>query len=286
MAILALPARLGEFVRPALIRKRGEVSASAALGTIAVERVVDGLMISLFVFVTFFLHRDSEFARPWMMKTAWAALAIFAAALVFLAFALKWPERTVRFSVGMTMARRFSPRFADLLEEKLLSMISGFLVLKDWRNLAQFVFWSALYWGANGVSLWVLAIAFDLQLPLVGAFATMGIIAVGIILPNSPGLVGQYQWLCVLGLSLYMPEVAAKADGLAFAIVLHGLQVIWYIGIGALALASPYVSFREAFRRHSIIEEDEVDAGAGESEEDPDEARRDDHGPGSSAPAE
>ena len=35
MAILALPARLGEFVRPGLMRKRG-VSASAALGTVAV----------------------------------------------------------------------------------------------------------------------------------------------------------------------------------------------------------------------------------------------------------
>src|SRR6188508_176825 len=36
MAILALPVRLGEFVRPGLMRKRG-ISASAALGTVAVE---------------------------------------------------------------------------------------------------------------------------------------------------------------------------------------------------------------------------------------------------------
>src|SRR6478735_11518604 len=36
MAILALPARLGEFVRPGLLRKRGDLSASAALGTVAV----------------------------------------------------------------------------------------------------------------------------------------------------------------------------------------------------------------------------------------------------------
>src|SRR5262245_25966454 len=44
MAILAFPARLGELVRPALIRRKGELSASAALGTIAVERIVDGLL--------------------------------------------------------------------------------------------------------------------------------------------------------------------------------------------------------------------------------------------------
>src|SRR5437879_10627985 len=40
MAILAVPARLGEFVRPGLLRKRG-ISGTAALGTVAVERIVD-----------------------------------------------------------------------------------------------------------------------------------------------------------------------------------------------------------------------------------------------------
>jgi hypothetical protein len=38
-------------------------------------------------------------------------------------------------------------------------------------------------------------------------------------------------------------------NGLAFIIVLHGIQVVWYLGIGAIALATPHVSFAEAFRR-------------------------------------
>ena len=62
MAILALPARLGEFVRPGLLRKRG-ISASAALGTVAVERIVDGLLVSLFVFVAFFALRGPRRRR-------------------------------------------------------------------------------------------------------------------------------------------------------------------------------------------------------------------------------
>src|SRR5687767_8910858 len=69
MAILALPARLGELVRPGLMRKRG-ISASSALGTVAVERIIDGLMISLFVFCAFFAIR-SEDSPGWMMPTAY-----------------------------------------------------------------------------------------------------------------------------------------------------------------------------------------------------------------------
>lgn len=242
MAILALPARLGEFVRPALIRRQGEISASAALGTVAVERIVDGLLVSLFVFVAFFARRGPG-APDWMMPTAYTALGIFAAAMFFLGFALRWPKATVRFCIRAAFLPRISSRFAAIVEDKLLSMISGFLVLKDWRNLAYFVLWSATYWIANSLSLYVLAGGFDLNLSLFGAFAVTGLVAVGITLPNSPGLIGQYQFFVQLGLTVYLgAEFAESGQALAFALVLHGVQVLWYLGTGALALASKHVS--------------------------------------------
>ncbi len=259
MAILALPARLGEFVRPALIRKKGEVSASAALGTVAVERIIDGLMVSLLVFASFFPLRGTEFAKSWMMPTAWAAFGIFASAMVFLGFAIKWPKQTVRFSIRLTLARYYAPRLAHVLSDKLHSMISGFLVLKDKRNLIVFTLWTLVYWSANGLSVWVLAQGVGLELSLQGAFATMGLVAVGISLPNSPGLVGQFQWFTTLGLSLYMPEAIANSRGLMFAILLHGIQVIWYVGAGALALATPYVSLHEVWSSRSDTDDDDDD---------------------------
>ncbi len=246
MAILALPARLGEFVRPALIRSRGRVTASAALGTVAVERVIDGLLISLFVFATFFAIRGPE-SPGWMMPTAYAAVGIFAAATVFLSFALKWPERTVHVAVALTLTPRAAPNVARFLRAKLLDLISGFLVLKDVRNLGLFVLWSLGYWAANGLGMWLLARGFDLDLSIVGAYATMGLVAVGITLPNSPGLVGQFQAFTILGLTLFMPTSVAETDGLAYAIALHVVQVIWYLGVGGIALASPYVSFSEVW---------------------------------------
>jgi uncharacterized protein (TIRG00374 family) len=254
MAILALPARLGEFVRPALIRQKGTVSASAALGTVAVERIVDGLLVSLFVFGALFALRGPG-APDWMMPTAWAALGVFAAATVFLACALRWPERAVRVAVAMTLARRLAPRFADKLEEKLHQMIRGFFVLKDARNLALFVAWTVAYWIANGLSLWVLARGFGLELPLMAAFATMGLVAVGITLPNSPGLTGQYQYFTGLGLSLYLPPAVVESSGMAFAHALWLIQVVWYIGVGALALASRHVSFAEVVESRHVLDD-------------------------------
>lgn len=260
MAILALPARLGEFVRPGLLRRRG-ISASAALGTVAVERIVDGLMVSLFVFGAFFALRGPQ-APGWMMPTAYAAISVFAAALVFLVFAMWRAEATVRFCLKMSLLPRLSPRIARVIEEKLLEMIRGFAVLKDRRNLIAFVVWSLVYWTANGLSVWVLARAFDLPLSVVGGFAVMGLVAVGISLPNSPGLVGQFQWLTLLGLSLYLPEVMDKtsalyAPALAYAIAQHLLQVAWYVGMGALGIASPWVSFADLRRVRADKKDDD-----------------------------
>lgn len=252
MMILALPARLGEFVRPGLLRQRGYTTASAALGTVAVERIVDGLVISVLVFVCFFALRGPG-SPGWMMPTAYAALGVFAGFLVFLVFAMWKPRPTVRFCLAMSLLPRFAPKIADVIERKALDMIRGFDVLRDGKNLVAFLAWTVVYWGTNGLGVWVLARAFGLDLSLTGAYASMGLLGVGISLPNSPGLVGQFQYFTLLGLSLYLgfdpdkPEInpVIYTSALAFAIVQHLLQVVWYVGMGALGLASPWVSFHD-----------------------------------------
>jgi glycosyltransferase 2 family protein len=212
-------------------------------------------MISLFVFFAFFALRGDPDAPGWMMPTAYAALGIFAAALVFVVFAMKKPEATVRFCITISLLPRFAPRLAKVIEEKLLDMIRGFGVLRDTRNMIKFTLWTAVYWSANGMTVWVLARGFSMidpsfDLSLIGGFAVMGLVGVGISLPNAPGLVGQFQAFTLLGLSLYLgPAVLTHGSlypvALAFAIVHHLFQVIWYVGMGAIGLASPWVSIND-----------------------------------------
>jgi hypothetical protein len=256
MAILALPARLGEFVRPALVRKRGEVSMAAALGTIAVERISDGLLISVVVFVLFFTH-SGPYSPDWMMPVAYAAIGVFLAAMGFLAFALKWPDKTIATMVKFSLIRRFSPRVADRVAEKLRALISGFEVLGDRKNYAIFFLWTALYWLFNSVGMLVLARGFGLELSFLGAFATTGLVAVGITLPNAPALVGQYQWLVTSGLALYLGPTVAKTDGFLFAVFCHGIQVLWYVGWGVLSMSSKHVSFTEVVASRKVPDDSE-----------------------------
>ena len=166
------------------------VMASAALGTVFVERVGDGVVVSLLVVGCFFALK-TDASPGWMMPTAYLALAGFTTVMLFLAFALWRPRPTVHFALAMTLLPRFAPKAAAVIEEKVLELIRGFAVLHDHKNLAAFIAWSAVYWIANGLATWLLARGLGLPLSLTGAFATMGLVAVGISLPNSPGLVDR-----------------------------------------------------------------------------------------------
>jgi len=251
MAILALPARLGEFVRPGLLRRHG-FSASAALGTVAVERIVDGLLIALFVFVAFFLERGPG-APGWMMPTAYLVLGVFASALAFLVFAMRWPEKTVAFCLRVSFLQRLTPRIARVIETKLLEMIRVFSVLSDKKNLVAFLAWTIVYWVCNGLGVWIICRAFGLPIGVWGGMATMALVAVGISLPNSPGLVGQFQWFTLLGLSIYLGHgvldktSAIHPTALACAITQHLLQVAWYVAMGFIGVATPWVSFSDVW---------------------------------------
>jgi hypothetical protein len=260
-AIILLPFRLGEFVRPFLIADPApapeeaagapRLRASAALGTVALERVVDGLLVSLFLFVSFWFLADRPGSPGWMMPTAYTALAGFGGATVFLIAGLARPTLAVdlvlRLSLITLLARRLGGRWARLevaLRSLLGGLISGLSSLFQARCLFAFVALSLLYWVFNGLGFWLLARAFHLDLPLWHAYAICGVIVVGIILPSGPGLVGNFHEFGRLGLQLGLPAAVVAGPGMAYIVASHGLQFIWYVGVGLLCVRSRHVPFR------------------------------------------
>jgi uncharacterized protein (TIRG00374 family) len=238
MAILALPFRLGEFVRPYYVVRMGQSRMSAVLGTVAVERIVDGLVIAILLFTTylFSLAPGAHAYPPVLAVSAWLALFGFLGLTAFLACALRWPEATIRLTLAITFLQRLSPRLAITLADKLRALIQGFRALGHARDMFPFLVQTALYWGANGLGMWFLARMMGMPIPVHAAFAAMAFTGVLITLPNAPGLVGQFHAGIVLALAAYLPQSVLTSVGGAYAIALHGIQFIWYVGLGFLAL--------------------------------------------------
>ncbi|HEY5284264.1 MAG TPA: lysylphosphatidylglycerol synthase domain-containing protein, partial [Polyangia bacterium] len=142
----------------------------------------------------------------------------------------------IRLALTLTFLRRVSPKLADKLADKLRSLIKGFRALGHWRDMLPFLLQTALYWGANGLGMWLLARLIHLPIPVHAAFAAMAFTGVLITLPNAPGLVGQFHAGIVLALAAYLPESILNSVGGAYAIALHGIQFVWYVGAGLIAM--------------------------------------------------
>jgi hypothetical protein len=235
MAILALPMRLGELVRPYYIAREGHVRMSAALGTVAVERIVDGLMISLLFFGSYLVSSAHVFSRE-LRVGAWLSLGGFVGLTTFLALALVRTEATIRVFLRLSLLRRLAPARADAVADRIRSMISGFRVLADARNLGLFLAQTTAYWTCNGLGMWLLARSMSLPISIGAAFATMAFTGVVLTLPNAPGLVGQFHAGIKMALGAYLPAAVVNSKGIAYAVVLHGLQTVWYVAAGLIGL--------------------------------------------------
>jgi uncharacterized protein (TIRG00374 family) len=234
MAILALPVRLGEFVRPYLIAEKGTLSMSAALGSVAVERTVDGLLVSLYLFVSFLFLEGPHAGQA--RAVAWGSFGLFGLATAYIAVGVRWPAATLRWTMRLTLLERLAPRFAERVGHLVRGVLSGFRSLRDVKNFAVFLALSVLYWAANGCGMWVLARGFGLHLSLDASFAVMSVVAAAITLPNTPGLVGQFHAAGKFTLMLYLTPAVVEGAGMAYIVTLHAVQGIWYIGLGLLGM--------------------------------------------------
>jgi uncharacterized protein (TIRG00374 family) len=254
MAILALPFRLGEFARPYYVAKESQSRMSEVLGTVAVERIVDGLVIAILLFATY-LFSLAPGARPYppvLALSAWLALLGFLGLTAFLGFALRWPDATIRLLLTTTLLRRFAPKFADKLADQLRALMRGFRALGHARDILPFLAQTALYWTANGLGMWLLARLMNLPIPIHAAFAAMAFTGVLISLPNAPGLVGQFHAGILLALAAYLPDSVLASVGGAYAIAVHGIQFVWYVVLGLLALL--FVGGNAASLRSLVVE--------------------------------
>lgn len=257
-AILLLPLRLGEFVRPAMLREKGKVSFSAATGSIIADRIVDGLYLSAVLAVALFVVPT---AHPLPEKIVGLPLTVtqvrgyafftfagFAGALATIAvyfFARKWAHRATVAVFGIV-----SKKLAERLAHEAERLADGLDVLRSPRDAAGFLFESTLYWAINASGMWFLAWGAGLEhadgsAPTFGeAAAMMGMLGITILIPGPPGLLGIFQAGMFCGMTFYYPAEIVRERGAAYACLLFLVQVTFTVIAGGIALFGGHGSLK------------------------------------------
>ncbi len=262
-AILLMPFRLGEFVRPYMIRtpvgpgaplaRPGErpITLAAATSSIVAERIVDGfclgtvvLTLSLYFEPTLHPLPDSVAGLPlpvaFARASGYTVAGIFAAGLATLAvfyFARAWAHRTTLAVFGV-VSQKLAVKLASLCEK----FADGLHVFGRAGDAFGFLWETALYWVINALGMWLLAwgcgvVHADGTAATLGeAFALMGMLGCAILVPGPPGLLGVFQVGIYAGMTMYYPTSIVLGPGAAYVFLLYASQVVTQLALGGGAL--------------------------------------------------
>jgi uncharacterized protein (TIRG00374 family) len=214
MGNMLLPARLGELLRAAVLGHR-EGIASAGLGTIATERVLDG-----FTAIAILLWTSRSLPRPdWLAAALTTVTILFVGTLVALSFALVFRTRV------LTLLSRFFRRFswAQRPIRWVGEFLDGLQALRSPSILFTAILIGLLAWSCSALQYYWVFRAFDLPLGPIAAYFSVAAIGLSTMVPAAPGYVGTFEFagVAVLGVAGVPPTVA-----FGFVLVIHLLQII------------------------------------------------------------
>jgi len=248
-AILLLPLRGGEMVRPLMIRKRSDVSGWAAMGTIAAERILDGLFLSLMLLAGLATATPLSplpdrignlgVSPAIVPRAATFALVLFAVAFVTMGvfyWRREWARETTGKVVGLV-----SPKLATWLSDRVEHVANGLAFLPNARHTVPFVAATAAYWLLNslGTQLISRGAGFSAFTYSEACVAT-GVVALGLLVPNAPGFFGAYQLSFYAALAVFYREELVTGPGAALVFIVYTAQTFITVGGAAFgALLDP-----------------------------------------------
>lgn len=249
MMLLVLPFRLGEFARPFLIAQRSGIRRSAAMTSVVLERICDGLFIATLLRVLLFLVPAETPEVRYVRLGSTLMFAIFGGGLAFLLFAL-WHQEQAVVLVRRTIGR-FAPGIADKAAEIVGAFVGAMRHLPSWPRIAAFFVATFAYWGLNGWGMTIAARAFGptMGLTLFQGYVVLCVVVVGVMIPSAPGMMGTFQAATKVGLAVFLPAAVVNSHGLAYANVLWLCQTLQQIGFGVIFMSLSQMSFRDITRK-------------------------------------
>ncbi len=213
------PARAGELLRSIVLKHRYDISISASLASIIVERIIDGVVMLGFIFFNLTelnkLTDSSGFVGSIRALALWGSVA-FIGALLFFLLAAKFPHKTETFI--RWVAKIFPQKWHEKILNIGLRFITGIEALNSWKSLSIVLGTSVVIWLLETSVYWVVMRAFPMQVSFFGLMLMNGILNLSTTLPSAPGYIGTFD---APGIALMSAYGIDKSLAAGYTLVLH-----------------------------------------------------------------
>jgi uncharacterized protein (TIRG00374 family) len=238
MANNLLPARVGEFARAYVVGRRENVSKSAALATIVIERIFDGLTLLLILAV---ISLYFPFP-PWVKESGAlvaAALFLLAVALALVAAKIELVIRVIDLVVGP-----FLPGMAVQLKSQFRNFVVGLDLKNHYPTVLLALLFTFLRWTFEAcIYLSVIyALGLEHRVPIHGALFVMVAVNIACMIPQAPGFIGSVQIACIQALSVFGID---RETAVAYSLLVHAAFFFPITIVGLVCLAQSPLTFAE-----------------------------------------
>lgn len=240
------PFRAGEVIRAYVLRRNEEVAISASLATIVIERIFDGLVMLIFVFVAL---PFADFKAGWLRDIVFFSTLLFwGAFLVFLVMALRPTQ----------MRRLYTAVFDRMLPARLrataLQLADHFMLglenLRRPRDLMMTLISSIFIWLTETTKYWFVMHAFDFRVSFFVLMVMTAVVNLATTLPSSPGYVGTFDTPGIKTLTAYG---VAERVAASYTLVLHAALWLPITLLGFFYLYRQGLSWRDFSRARDAV---------------------------------
>ena len=213
------PARAGEVLRAYVLKKRAGVPMSASLATVVVERLFDGVVMLLFVFVSL---PTLESLPDWLRQVVILGSAVFFTALLVFFVMAAQPRRAqaiYRWLIGRLIPIEFQGRVHGLADR----FMDGLSSLRRERDVLMIFETSLLIWLLETVKYWFVMHAFPFEVSFYALMLMNGVVNLATTIPASPGYVGTFD---APGIAILQAFGIAKPIATGYTLVLHA--ALWF----------------------------------------------------------
>jgi uncharacterized protein (TIRG00374 family) len=230
------PLRAGEFARAfSLTREAPRVPITTALGSLAVDRIFDAVVLFSMMFGAMLDPRfpaDVKLAGRTVPELAGAGVVAMAVLLVACYAMVMQGARVLQ--LVRWIAHRLIPRFEHGAVSFVENAMGGLAVLRDARRFLAVLLWAIAHWAVHALALYLGFLAIGIDAPFSAALFLQGILGIGVAFPSSPGFFGVFEASASIGLAVYgVPANLAVSWALGY----HLLSFIPITVMGAVYFA-------------------------------------------------
>ena len=236
------PARAGEVIRAYVLKRKEGVSISASLATIIVERMFDGVVMLLFVFIGLPFTPMPNWLQQMVIL---ASMLFFGALLVFFLFAIRphWAQALYEPLANRLLPKRWREPAGGLFER----FVEGLSSLRSGRDVLMIFVTSLVIWLAETVKYWFVMHAFTepgngFPVPFYVLMLMNGVVNLATTIPSSPGYVGTFD---LPGIEILAIFGVLRDVAVAYTLVLHA--ALWFpiTALGAWYMWRERIAWRE-----------------------------------------